>query len=299
MSDQLPKFHEVFIPMLKVLSSGHAIRTGELRKRVRDEYYSDLSEELLARKTKSGDQLVLNRIGWAKAYLKDGGYVTQPARGTVQITPKGLAAAEAGQLSLQQLKSDPDYIATRREKEEAQTKNSEYQALDNATPQDLIDDGVSAIEENVKQELLQLLKSADPYYFEEVILQLLRKMGYGEFESTPKSRDGGIDGIINQDQLGLQKIYIQAKRYTENNVREHDIRNFIGAMSGDTTNGVFVTTSSFHDGAVKKARDAHHKIALIDGDGLVDLMYQFGVGVQTQSTYLIKKVDHDFFDADD
>jgi restriction system protein len=122
-------------------------------------------------------------------------------------------------------------------------------------------------------------------------------MGYGDFESTPKSRDGGIDGIINQDQLGLQKIYIQAKRYSENSIRESDIRNFIGAMSGDTTNGVFVTTSNFHPLAIQKAKDAHHKIALIDGEALVDLMYEFNVGVQVSNVYELKKVDHDFFET--
>jgi restriction system protein len=121
-------------------------------------------------------------------------------------------------------------------------------------------------------------------------------MGYGEFIETKKTGDGGIDGIINQDQLGINKIYIQAKRYAENKVREKDIRNFIGAMSGDTTNGVFVTTSTFDEGAIDKAKQAHHKIILIDGHKLTDLMFQFGVGVQTINTYDLKEIDADFFE---
>ena len=121
-------------------------------------------------------------------------------------------------------------------------------------------------------------------------------MGYGEFVETKKTGDGGIDGIINQDQLGLSKIYIQAKRYADNKVREKDIRNFIGAMSGDTTNGVFVTTSTFDEGALVKARAAHHKIILIDGYKLTELMFEFGVGVQTTNTYEMKEVDEDFFE---
>ncbi len=121
-------------------------------------------------------------------------------------------------------------------------------------------------------------------------------MGYGEFVETKKSNDGGIDGVINQDQLGLEKIYMQAKRYSDNKVREKDIRNFIGAMSGDTTKGVFVTTSSFDEAAVQKAYEAHHKIILIDGVKLTDLMYQFGVGVQIRDIYEIKEVDEDFFE---
>jgi restriction system protein len=121
-------------------------------------------------------------------------------------------------------------------------------------------------------------------------------MGYGEFIETKKTGDGGIDGIINQDQLGINKIFIQAKRYSENKVREKDIRNFIGAMSGDTSNGVFVTTSTFDESAREKAKQAHHKIILIDGAKLTDLMIDFGVGVQTRNTYQLKEVDEDFFE---
>jgi restriction system protein len=160
----------------------------------------------------------------------------------------------------------------------------------------MIEQGFDTIKANVKLELLERLKVIDPFYFEKVILILLKKMGYGEFIETKKTGDGGIDGIINQDQLGINKIYIQAKRYAENKVREKDIRNFIGAMSGDTTNGVFVTTSTFDDGAVEKAKQAHHKIILIDGHRLTDLMFEFGVGVQTITTYAMKEVDEDFFE---
>jgi restriction system protein len=121
-------------------------------------------------------------------------------------------------------------------------------------------------------------------------------MGYGNYIETSKSHDGGIDGIINEDKLGLEKIYIQAKRYSENKIREKDIRNFIGAMSGDTRKGVFVTTSLFDDLAIKKAKEAHHTIILIDGSKLVELLYQYNVGVQIFETYEIKKIDEDFFD---
>lgn len=170
------------------------------------------------------------------------------------------------------------------------------EAVEHASPQDLIDSGVSTIEAEVKTELLEKLKEVDPYYFEKVILILLKNMGYGDFVETIKSGDGGVDGIINEDKLGLEKIYTQAKRYNENKVRERDIRNFIGAMSGDTTKGVFITTSSFDEGAVRKAREAHHTIVLIDGDKLVDLMYQYNVGIQTKDVYEIKELDNDFFE---
>jgi len=166
-----------------------------------------------------------------------------------------------------------------------------------SSPQDLIDSGFSAIEAQVKSDLLDKLKNADPFYFEKVILTLLDRMGYGESIETSKTGDGGIDGIINQDKLGLEKIYIQVKRYNENKVREKDIRNFIGAMSGDTTKGVFVTTSEFDQQAIKKSHDAHHTIILINGRRLVDLLYQYGVGVQVQNTYEVKAVDDNFFET--
>lgn len=146
--------------------------------------------------------------------------------------------------------------------------------------------------------MLEKLKSIDPFYFERIILILLKKMGYGDFIETSKTGDGGIDGIINEDQLGLDKIYIQAKRYGENKVREKDIRNFIGAMSGDTQKGVFVTTSFFDSKAEKKANDAHHTIILINGLKLVDLMHSFNVGVQIKNTYEVKELDNDFFEED-
>ncbi len=124
----------------------------------------------------------------------------------------------------------------------------------------------------------------------------MKKMGYGEFIETAKSGDGGIDGVINEDKLGLDKIYIQTKRFTEGKVREKDIRSFIGAMSGDTNKGVFVTTSQFDKQAVEKAKNAHHKIILIDGNKLVNLMHEFNVGIQVKSIYEIKQIDEDFFD---
>ena len=170
--------------------------------------------------------------------------------------------------------------------------------MENSSPQDLIDSGFTTIEAEVKTELLEKLKEIDPYYFEKVILILPKKMDYGDFIETSKSNDGGIDGIINEDKLGLEKIYTQAKRYNENKVREKDIRNFIGAMSGDTSKGVFITTSSFDDAAIRKAREAHHSTILIDGAKLVDLMHDYNVGVQVKTTYEVKALDNDFFEGE-
>ena len=293
-----PKYHESFIPILETLNSVESLPSRELASRVRDKYYSHLPQELLSQKTSSGANVILDRILWGKSYLKMAKFLAYPKRGIVQITEKGKNTLKTGKLSLQDLQNDPDFINHR---ESVKTeKDSEVEIgnvnVENASPQDLIDSGFSTIETEVKNELLEKLKEIDPYYFEKVILILLKKMGYGDFIETSKSGDGGIDGIINEDKLGLEKIYTQAKRYNDNKIREKDIRNFIGAMSGDTSKGVFITTSTFDESAVKKAREAHHSIILIDGPKLVDLMHQYNVGVQIKTVYEVKELDYDFFE---
>ncbi len=292
---ELPKFHETFNPILDILSDGQIIHHRELLKKVIEKYYAELPKELLEEKTKSGESLILNRIAWGKSYLKKGGFIFYPERGMVQITEKGKKSND-NELQLKDVTGELNFLNFYAE-EKTKGISDNYQ-LTSSTPQDLIDTGFSEIETQVKNELLERLKKIDPYYFEKVILILLKKMGYGDFIETSKSGDGGIDGIINEDKLGLDKIYIQAKRYEENKVREKDIRNFIGAMSGDTTKGVFVTTSDFDKGAIQKAHDAHHTIILIDGKKLATLLHEFNVGVQIKATYEVKQLDEDFFEGD-
>lgn len=297
---ELPKYHETFLPILETLNSAESLKSRELAVIVRDNYYSHLPEELLKQKTSSGANVLLDRILWGKSYLKMAKFVSYPKRGLVQITEKGKQVLVKGSLSLHNLQHDQDFI-NHRESVKTEKENSveiDKVKVENASPQDLIDSGFSSIEKEVKTELLQKLKELDPYYFEKVILILLKKMGYGDFIETSKSGDGGIDGIINEDKLGLEKIYTQAKRYNENKVREKDIRNFIGAMSGDTSKGVFITTTTFDDSAIIKAREAHHTIILIDGAKLVDLMHQYNVGVQVKTIYEVKEIDNDFFEEE-
>lgn len=233
MNFEIPKFQDTFTPILEILKERQVFATRELINTVIESNYSHLSEELLSQKTKSGEILINNRIAWGKSYLKKGGYIEFPKRGFVKITEKGLQNIK--NVSLSKINSEVDL--TDFFSKESTKKGIEK--IENASPQDLIDEGFREIESEIKSELLQKLREIDPYYFEKVILILLKKMGYGDFIETSKSGDGGIDGIINEDKLGLDKIYIQAKRFTENKVREKDIRNFIGAMSGDTNKGVF------------------------------------------------------------
>ena len=290
---ELPKFHETFNPILNILGDGKTIHHRELIKAVVDKYYSNIPYELLNKKTKSGEVLIHNRIAWGKSYLKKGGFVQYPERGMVQITQKGIDANKKN-LQLQDIENESNFLNFYAEEK---TKIGNNIVIENSSPQDLIDSGFAEIEAQVKDELLEKIKEIDPYFFEKIILILLKRMGYGDFIETAKTGDGGIDGIINEDKLGLDKIYIQAKRYNENVVREKDIRNFIGAMSGDTSKGVFVTTSKFDDAAVKKAHEAHHSIILIDGRKLVDLMHEYGVGIQVKNVYEMKIIDEDFFEG--
>ena len=295
---ELPKYHETFIPILEILNTVESISSRDLANQVLKNYYSNLPQELLTQKTSTGANVLIDRILWGKSYLKMAKFVSYPKRGMVQITDKGKQVLDTGSLCLQDLQNDQDFKNHRESVKSKKENEIEHDtvSVENASPQDLIDSGFSTIETEVKSELLEKLKEIDPYYFEKVILILLKSMGYGDFIETSKSGDGGIDGIINEDKLGLEKIYTQAKRYNENKVREKDIRNFIGAMSGDTSKGVFITTSTFDDAAVKKAREAHHSIILIDGAKLVDLMYQYKVGVQTKIIYEVKELDNDFFE---
>jgi len=292
----IPKFDQTFLPILKVLKNGQVVHRSKLPELLIKNDHFNLTEEELQRKTDTGYLLFHNRVGWGIAYLKHGKFIIQPERGYVQITDKGKALidSETPTFLLPDLKQDSDYQA--REKRVKEKKQTE--CVEELSPQEQVDQGIRNINASIQEELLDKLREVDPYYFQKIVLVLFNKMGYGDFIETPKSGDGGIDGIINQDQLGIERIYIQAKRYKDNNnVREPDIRNFIGAMSGDVNKGIFVTTSKFDERAVKKARDdRNHTFILIDGEMFAELMIKYNVGVQVRETYEMKEIDEDFFE---
>jgi restriction system protein len=299
---RLPKYSETFIPILGVLKDGSSLHTKDIRMKVRECYYTHLPNELLHQKTPTttGSSILFDRITWGLSYLKIAGYVEQVKRAYYKISPKGLKANKLGTLTLNELKKQPEYIAhhkARAREESVQPISPNFS--DDVTPQEKVDQGMEAIANEVKDELFQRMTEMDPYQFEILVNDLLEAMGYGSVEGTNKSNDGGIDGVVNQDKLGLEKIYVQAKRYKpDNKVHETSMRDFIGAMSGDTHKGIFVTTSEFDQKAQQKAKDAHHKIVLINGLQLCNLMYQYGVGVQKKKTIIIKSIDEDYFGSE-
>ena len=174
---EIPKFHETFNPILELLSDGKTVSHRDLLLKVVEKYYSNLPPELLEEKTKSGDILIHNRIAWGKSYLKKGGYIEYPERGMVKITEKGLKSAKKN-LTLNEIENDKNFLDFYKEDNQSDKINAD---LKHSSPQDLIDSGFTAIETQVKLELLEKLKHIDPYFFEKVILKLLKKMGYGDF----------------------------------------------------------------------------------------------------------------------
>ncbi|MFT5634235.1 MAG: restriction system protein, partial [Rubritalea sp.] len=171
----------------------------------------------------------------------------------------------------------------------------------NNTPKELIENAVSELDESLQSDILENLLNTDPYRFEQIVIDVLVAMGYGGSREeaakvTQKSNDGGIDGIINEDRLGLDVIYVQAKRY-KNNVGRVDVQNFVGALAGKQAHkGIFITTSDFNNNATEYAQAVPQKIILIDGNRLADLMIEHNVGVSTEQTISIKRIDTDYFE---
>jgi restriction system protein len=178
---EIPKFDETFIPILEVLKDNKIYKSRELIEVVKTKFYSELSDEQLKQQTKSGDLLIYNRIAWGKSYLKKGGYIIFPERGHVQITEKG--KNHSANLTVRDLENESSLFDFYRQEKDTET-NEIQKKVDISSPQDLIDEGFNRIESDVKNELLIKLKSIDPYFFEKVVLKLLKKMGYGDFIET-------------------------------------------------------------------------------------------------------------------
>ena len=309
MAARLPINWEVYGPGLEVLSGGDVLRVQEWANEVRDRHFGDLPDEMKREETSSGVNRLMSRILWAKANLKQAKLVESPQWGFVKITNKGAKLLEREKIiTVEHVDKDAEFIAYSEAVKAAKEAKSENvastipQSESALSPIERVDRDVEMIEEEIKAaNLLEKLKKVNPYEFEKVVLRLFKEMGYGDTIATSKSRDGGIDGIINRDQLGLERIYIQAKRYGESKVTEGHIDSFAGAMSRTTISsatrkGIFVTTSEFNEKAKNSAECSNEQIILVDGAKLVDLMYKYGVGVQDIYDFKIKGIDKDFFE---
>lgn len=267
-----------------------------------------LSDEQLADKYETtGKSRARDRIDWAGSYLKNAAAVTRPRRGFIALGPNAEKLLALGRpVQLSDLKEIPEYQQHQLKALQASISSSENEPPTDLTPEELIETGFSQLRKQLISDLLDRVKSIAPEAFEELVLDVLAKMGYGggdrkSMQGVPRGPDGGIDGRINEDKLGLDQIYIQAKRYKNSSVGRPLIQSFVGAMTGGgCKKGVFVTSSSFTSEAKIFAADLRgQRLVLIDGRTFTSLMIEHGVGVQVKDSYHVAKVDQDFFSEDD
>ena len=298
----IPTYDELMYPVLKVLSDNIERSGDEISNLIADEL--KLSEEERNRIYPNNPKKIFkDRVAWARTYLKKAGLIFSPQRATSKITEEGLKVIKKAptKLDLKYLEKFESYRQFRHiglSNKKITTQNEDYTYVEKTqTPDEILDSVQNSYTENLQSELLSKLKQIDPVKFEQIVLQLMEKMNYGVGSLTKMSHDGGVDGIIDEDELGLEKIYLQAKRYSDNKVNEKEMQNFAGALGcSPVRKGVFITTSFFDERAKKKAASIQGKvIRLVDGEELTKLMIKHNLGVQVKTKIEIKKIDEDFF----
>ena len=300
----IPDFQTVMRPALGLLQDGETHRGRDLVDAIAD-IFGVTDDERLER-IASGQPKIRNRVNWALTYLYQAGLTERPQRGHARITELGRQALKEfpDRIDMRALERYPAYLEfkgrTRRSREVDPGESLTNQSP--ATPQDLLDEALKENRAVLQSELLQRALGLPPVGFEDLVMRLLGAMGYGQagrVERTSATGDAGIDGIISQDPLGLDRIYVQAKRYREDlTVHQPAIAAFVGALDlaqGDR--GVFITTSSFSSGARTAADQSSRRIELIDGSRLTDLLVRHGVGVQPEIVVTLHQIDEDFFES--
>jgi restriction system protein len=266
-----------------------------------------LTEKDLAEMLPSGVSTTLgSRVGWACTYLVKAGLLHRPRRGHLQITPLGLKipASKPKKIDNELLEQFPDFVSFQNKKSPRERTDQPTASSTTQTPQEQIEAGYRQIRTALASEMLEKLKQTTPAFFERVVVELLVRMGYGGSlkdagKAIGKSGDEGIDGIIKEDKLGLDAIYIQAKRWTDKPVGRPEIQQFAGALSGQGAHkGIFITTSTFTADAKAFVSKVNHKIVLIDGDELTELMIDYGIGVITSVNYELKRIDAEYFEGE-
>lgn len=296
----IPDFQTIMLPLLKFLgdSKEHSLR--ETIESLADKF--DLTDEERKELLPSGQQTTFdNRVGWARTYLKKAGLVESTKRGYFRITKRGLQALKEKpeKINLKFLEQFPGFIEFRKHKKEAKEKIS----VEESPPEELMESAYQRLREDLASELLQNIKSCSPSFFEKLVVDLLVKIGYGGTrkdagQAIGRSGDGGIDGIIKEDRLGLDILYLQAKRW-ENSVGRPEIQKFAGALQGmRSKKGIFITTSNFTKDAEDYVKNIDSKIVLIDGELLANLMIDHNIGVSQVASYEIKRMDIDYFTED-
>ncbi|MHB1412250.1 MAG: restriction endonuclease [Thermoleophilia bacterium] len=300
----IPAFQDLMLPLLTFASDGLEHTPHETVEALAKEF--SLSEADRQEMLPSGRQATFdNRVAWAKAHMKMAGLLSSPKRGVFIITDRGLEVTRQAppRVDLKFLKQFPEYEESRNKKKEVDNISDELEEKTGRTPEESMEAAHRRIKNDLENEILLTIKSCSPRFFEQLVVELIVKMGYGGSRldagrAVGKTADGGIDGIIKEDKLGLDNVYIQAKRW-ENSVSRPEIQKFAGALQGHRARkGIFITTSSFTGGAREYVSGIDSKIVLIAGDDLAELMIDYDVGVSTVASYSVKKIDMDYFTED-
>lgn len=297
----IPDFQSLMLPLVRYAADGKEYSLREAIEALADEFHLSDAErrELLP----SGSQSAFdNRVGWSRTYLKKAGLLSSPRRSYFQITSRGqeVLASNPARINIGFLRQFPEFLEFQR----GQSKDSEVSIADGTeliTPEESIESAYQRARATLAADLLQTIKDCSPDFFERLVVDLLVRMGYGGTRKDAgraigRSGDGGIDGIINEDRLGLDVVYIQAKRWDSTSVGRPEIQKFAGALQGQRARkGIFLTTSTFSKDAQEFVSRIESKIVLMDGETIAQLMIDYGVGVNTVATYELKRVDSDYF----
>lgn len=300
----IPDFQSLMLPLLGFADDGreHSLREAIEALAIQFRLTSDERRELLP----SGRQATFdNRVGWTRTYLQKAGLLAVPKRGHFQITQRGQAvlAEKPPRINIAFLRQYPEFLEFQRGRnKDSRVVSAEESEL--ITPEESIESAYQRARTGLAAELLQTIKGCSPDFFERLVVDLLVRMGYGGTRKDAgqrlgKSGDGGIDGIINEDRLGLDVVYIQAKRWDGTSVGRPEIQKFAGALQGQRARkGIFLTTSAFSRDAHDFASRIDSKIVLMDGETIAQLMIDYGVGVNTVATYELKRIDSDYFSGE-
>ncbi|MHC0067341.1 restriction endonuclease [Nostoc sp. UIC 10890] len=300
----IPDYQAIMLPLLKFTTDQkeHSLREGIEALAIHFQLTEEERKELLP----SGRQPTFdNRIGWARTYLKKAGLIESTKRGYFRITDRGFDAVKTNpvEINAKFLKQFPEFLEFQnynQQSEQSISNGNEVELDTSRTPEENLEIAIQKLTRDLASDLLQIIKNSPPAFFEKLVVDLLVKMGYGGTrkdagKTVGRSGDGGIDGIINEDRLGLDVIYIQAKRW-ENSIGRPEIQKFAGALQGfRAKKGVFITTSTFTSEAKDYVSRIDTKIILVNGETLTQLMIENNVGVTPFAVYEVKKVDSDYF----
>ncbi len=304
----IPKYEEIMLPFQKFLSDGNEHSLSECHDALAKQF--QLTDIELRELLPSGRQPIFrNRVGWARTYLKKAKLLVSPKRAQFKISERGLDLLKENpkEITSKFLTRYEEFVEFQSIKKDKKGNDpiAQPQLMNNAdqTPEELLEMAHQKLYSGLSKEVLEIVKSCSPAFFERLVIDLLIAMGYGGSrrdagQALGKSGDGGIDGIIKEDKLGLDVIYLQAKKW-ENTVPVKEIRDFTGALaSKKAKKGIFITTSNFPQSVYKFVTQVEYKIILIDGEHLAELMIENNVGLSVISTYQVKTIDSDYFEED-